>query len=91
MEYAYLSSTVSIKTVSEDEKNGVFEVEGFSQVTALRSAMRCAGPFVVLARCRGYGDQDKGRPSRIFDPAGIAGRHRGARVQFQKVAFPVEG
>ena len=28
MEYAYLSSTVSIKTVSEDAKNGVFEVEG---------------------------------------------------------------
>jgi len=28
MEFAYLSSTVSIKTVSEDAKNGVFEVEG---------------------------------------------------------------
>jgi DNA-directed RNA polymerase subunit alpha len=28
MEYAYLSSTVSVKTVSEDGKNGVFEVEG---------------------------------------------------------------
>ena len=28
MEFAYLSSTVSIKTISEDEKNGVFEVEG---------------------------------------------------------------
>ncbi len=28
MEYAYLSSTVSIKTVSEDAKTGVFEVEG---------------------------------------------------------------
>ncbi len=28
MEYAHLSSTVSIKTVSEDAKNGVFEVEG---------------------------------------------------------------
>lgn len=28
MEYAHLSSTVSIKTVSEDVKNGVFEVEG---------------------------------------------------------------
>lgn len=28
MEYAYLSSTVSIKTVSEDVKRGVFEVEG---------------------------------------------------------------
>src|SRR5271155_3882239 len=28
MEYAYLSSTVSIKTVSEDGRNGVFEVEG---------------------------------------------------------------
>jgi len=28
MEYAHLSSTVSIKTVSEDSKNGVFEIEG---------------------------------------------------------------
>jgi DNA-directed RNA polymerase subunit alpha len=28
MEFAYLSSSVSIKTVSEDEKNGVFEIEG---------------------------------------------------------------
>ena len=28
MEFAYLSSTVSIKTVSEDAKNGVFEIEG---------------------------------------------------------------
>jgi len=28
MEYAYLSSTVSIKTVSEDARKGVFEVEG---------------------------------------------------------------
>ena len=28
MEFAYLSSSVSIKTVSEDAKNGVFEVEG---------------------------------------------------------------
>lgn len=28
MEYAYLSSTVVIKTVSEDAKDGVFEVEG---------------------------------------------------------------
>jgi DNA-directed RNA polymerase subunit alpha len=28
MEYAHLSSTVSIKTISEDAKEGVFEVEG---------------------------------------------------------------
>ena len=28
MEYTYLSSAVSIKTISEDAKNGVFEVEG---------------------------------------------------------------
>ncbi len=28
MEFAYLSSTVSVKTVSEDAKNGVFEIEG---------------------------------------------------------------
>src|SRR3989344_1145972 len=28
MEFSYLSSTVTIKTVSEDAKRGVFEVEG---------------------------------------------------------------
>src|SRR5271170_7195718 len=28
MEHAHLSSTVAIKTVSEDAKNGVFEIEG---------------------------------------------------------------
>ena len=28
MEFVYLSSTVGIKTVSEDKKNGVFEIEG---------------------------------------------------------------
>ena len=28
MNYTYLSETVAIKTVSEDDKNGVFEVEG---------------------------------------------------------------
>ena len=28
MQYAYLSSTVSVKTVSEDAKRGVFEIEG---------------------------------------------------------------
>jgi len=28
MEFAYVSSSVSIKTVSEDAKNGVFEIEG---------------------------------------------------------------
>src|SRR5581483_8861052 len=28
MEFAYLSSTVSVKTVSEDAKDGVFEIEG---------------------------------------------------------------
>lgn len=28
MQFAYLSSTVSIKTVSEDQKSGVFEIEG---------------------------------------------------------------
>ena len=28
MEFAYLSSSVSVRTVSEDAKNGVFEIEG---------------------------------------------------------------
>src|SRR4051812_14461723 len=28
MEYSHLSSTLGVKTVSEDGKNGVFEIEG---------------------------------------------------------------
>src|SRR3989344_649334 len=28
MQYAYLSSTVSIKTISDDAKKGIFEIEG---------------------------------------------------------------
>src|SRR5271167_1418021 len=28
MEFAYVSSSVSVKTVSEDSKNGVFDIEG---------------------------------------------------------------
>ncbi|MEK7077457.1 MAG: DNA-directed RNA polymerase subunit alpha [Patescibacteria group bacterium] len=28
MEYAHLSSTISVKTVSEDDRNGTFEIEG---------------------------------------------------------------
>ena len=52
MEYAHLSSTVSIKTVSEDASTGVFEVEGLfagyglTLGNALRRALflRCRAP-----------------------------------------------
>jgi DNA-directed RNA polymerase subunit alpha len=50
MEYAHLSSTVSIKTISEDAKNGVFEVEGLfagyglTLGTALRRALLSSLP-----------------------------------------------
>lgn len=50
MEYAHLSSTVVIKTVSEDMKNGVFEVEGLfagyglTLGTALRRALLSSLP-----------------------------------------------
>ena len=60
MEYAHLSSTVSIKTVSEDVKSGVFEVEGLfagyglTLGNALRRALLSSLPGAA-----GDGDQDK--------------------------------
>jgi DNA-directed RNA polymerase subunit alpha len=50
MEYAHLSSTVSLKTISEDMKDGVFEVEGLfagyglTLGTALRRALLSSLP-----------------------------------------------
>lgn len=58
MEYAYLSSTVSIKTVSEDAKNGVFEVEGLfagyglTMGNALRRALLSSLPGAAITEIK---------------------------------------
>jgi DNA-directed RNA polymerase subunit alpha len=58
MEYAYLSSTVSIRTVSEDAKKGVFEVEGlfagYGQTlgTAIRRALLSSLPGAAVTEIK---------------------------------------
>src|SRR5579863_6036879 len=58
MEYAYLSSTVSIKTVSEDATNGVFEIEGLfagyglTMGNALRRALLSSLPGAAVTEIK---------------------------------------
>jgi DNA-directed RNA polymerase subunit alpha len=58
MEYAYLSSTISIKTVSEDQKNGVFEIEGLfagyglTMGNALRRALLSSLPGAAVTEIK---------------------------------------
>ena len=58
MEFAYLSSTVSIKTVSEDAKNGVFEIEGLfagyglTTGNALRRALLSSLPGAAVTEIK---------------------------------------
>src|SRR5580698_1099130 len=58
MEFAYLSSTVSVKTVSEDAKNGVFEIEGLyagyglTVGTALRRALLSSLPGAAVTEIK---------------------------------------
>ena len=81
MEYAYLSSTVSIKTVSEDAKKGVFEVEGLfagyglTIGNALRRALLSSLPGAAVTEIK-----IKERPARILHAAGPQGGHRGVRA-----------
>ena len=58
MEFAYLSSTVSVKTVSEDSKNGVFEIEGLfagyglTMGNALRRALLSSLPGAAVTEIK---------------------------------------
>ena len=58
MEFAYLSSTVSIKTVSEDAKEGVFEIEGLyagyglTMGNALRRALLSSLPGAAVTEIK---------------------------------------
>ncbi|MEK7195570.1 MAG: DNA-directed RNA polymerase subunit alpha [Patescibacteria group bacterium] len=58
MEYAYLSSTVAIKTISEDVKHGVFEVEGLfagyglTVGNALRRALLSSLPGAAITELK---------------------------------------
>ncbi len=59
MEIIHLSSTVSIKTVSENEKDGVFEIEGLFAGYGLTLGNALApGTFVVAS---GRGGRRKSR------------------------------
>jgi DNA-directed RNA polymerase subunit alpha len=58
MEFAYLSSSVSIKTISEDEVNGVFEIDGLyagyglTIGTALRRALLSSLPGAAVTEIK---------------------------------------
>jgi DNA-directed RNA polymerase subunit alpha len=58
MEFAYLSSTVTIKTISEDSKDGVFEIEGLyagyglTVGTALRRALLSSLPGAAVTEIK---------------------------------------
>lgn len=58
MEFAYLSSSVGIKTISEDDKNGVFEIEGLyagyglTVGTALRRALLSSLPGAAVTEIK---------------------------------------
>jgi DNA-directed RNA polymerase subunit alpha len=58
MEFAYLSSTVGIKTISEDSKEGVFEIEGLyagyglTIGTALRRALLSSLPGAAVTEIK---------------------------------------
>src|ERR1700722_11871117 len=58
MEFAYVSSNVSIKTISEDSKDGVFEIEGLyagyglTIGTALRRALLSSLPGAAVTEIK---------------------------------------
>ncbi len=58
MEFAYVSSNVSIKTISEDAKDGVFEIEGLyagyglTVGTALRRALLSSLPGAAVTEIK---------------------------------------
>ena len=92
MEYAHLSSTVSIKTVSEDVKSGVFEVEGLfagyglTLGNALRRALLSSLPGAAATEIK-----IKGVSHEFSTLPGLKGGHRRARAQFQEIAFSAAG
>ncbi len=88
MEYAYLSSTVSIKTVSEEAKKGVFEIEGlyagYGQTvgTALRRALLSSLPGAAVTEIK-----VKGVPHEFSTLPGLKEDIVELSLNFKKLRF----
>ncbi len=91
MEYAHLSSTVSIKTVSEDVKDGVFEIEGLfagyglTLGTALRRALLSSLPGAAATeiKIKGVSHEFSTLPGLKEDIVELA-------LNFKKLRFRLE-
>lgn len=91
MEYSHLSSTVSIKTVSEDVKDGVFEVEGLfagyglTLGTALRRALLSSLPGAAATeiKIKGVSHEFSTLPGLKEDIVELA-------LNFKKLRFRLE-
>jgi DNA-directed RNA polymerase subunit alpha len=91
MEYAHLSSTVSIKTISEDAKEGVFEVEGLfaGYGMTLGNAMRRA----LLSSLPGAAATEikmKGVPHEFSTLPGLQEDIVELALNFKKLRFRLE-
>ena len=88
MEYAHLSSTVSIKTISEDSKSGVFEVEGLfagyglTLGTALRRALLSSLPGAAATEIK-----VKGVPHEFSTLPGLQEDVVELALNFKKLRF----
>jgi DNA-directed RNA polymerase subunit alpha len=88
MEFAYLSSTVSVKTVSEDAKNGVFEIEGLyagyglTIGNALRRALLSSLPGAAVTEIK-----IKGVPHEFSTLPGVKEDMVELLLNFKKLRF----
>lgn len=88
MEYAHLSSTVSIKTVSEDAKQGVFEIEGLyagyglTVGNALRRALLSSLPGAAVTEIK-----VKGVPHEFSTLPGLKEDIVELMLNFKKLRF----
>ncbi|KKU19224.1 MAG: DNA-directed RNA polymerase subunit alpha [Candidatus Nomurabacteria bacterium GW2011_GWA1_46_11] len=94
MDYTYLSETVKIKKVSEDERNGVFEIEGLFRGygltigNALRRVLLSSLPGAAITRftVKGAGHEFTTIPGMVEDVVEL-----GLNLKQVKFAFYAEG
>jgi DNA-directed RNA polymerase subunit alpha len=88
MEFAYLSSSVTVKTVSEDAKNGVFEIEGLfagyglTMGNALRRALLSSLPGAAVTEIK-----IKGVPHEFSTLPGLKEDIVELALNFKKLRF----
>lgn len=88
MEFAYISSTVTIKTVSEDKKEGVFEVEGLfagyglTIGNALRRTLLSSLPGAAVTEIK-----VKNAPHEFSTLPGVKEDLVGLSLNFKKLRF----